>query len=73
MKIHQTLHRDPLLSGLANNGQARIAGSDDPKALQEIRGELETFVCRGKFADALRRILERFLTRLDASRQDAVW
>ena len=73
MKIHQTLDRDPLQVRLANNGQARITRGDDAKAMREIRAELETFVCRGKFADALQRILERYLANLDASRQDAVW
>ena len=41
--------------------------------MRELRDELETFVCRGRFADALQRILERYLTNLDGSRQDAVW
>ena len=73
MKIHELLDRDPLQVRLANNGQARITGGEDPKVMQELREELETFVCRGKFADALQRILERYLANLDASRQDAVW
>ena len=73
MKIHELLDRDPLQVRLANNGQARITGGEDPKVMQELREELETFVCRGKFADALQRILERYLANIDASRQDAVW
>ncbi len=73
MKIHELLDRDPLRVGLANNGQARITAGTDPKVMRELRAELETFVCRGKFADALQRILERYLANLDASRQDAVW
>ena len=73
MKIHELLDRDPLHVRLANNGQARITGGEDPKVMRELRDELETFVCRGRFADALQRILERYVTNLDASRQDAVW
>ena len=73
MKIHELLDRDPLEVGLANNGQARITGGDDPMVMRELRAELETFVCKGKFADALRRILERYLSSLDATKQDAVW
>ena len=73
MNIHELLDRDPLHVRLANNGQARITGGEDPKVLRELRDELETFVCRGRFADALQRILERYVTNLDASRQDAVW
>ena len=73
MKIHELLDRDPLRVGLANNGQARITGGTDPSVMRELRAELETFVCTGRFADALQRILERYLAHLDAPRQDAVW
>ncbi len=72
-KIHELLDRDPLQVGLANNGQARITQERDERTMRELRAELETFVCKGQFADALERILERYLTQLDASRQDAVW
>ena len=73
MKIHELLDRDPLQVRLANNGQARITGGTDPRVMRELRAELETFVCTGRFADALQRILERYLAHLDAPRQDAVW
>ena len=73
MKIHELLDRDPLRVRLANNGQARITGGTAPKVMRELRAELETFVCTGRFADALQRILERYLAHLDAPRQDAVW
>ena len=73
MKIHELLDRDPLHASLANNGQTRITQGRDERILRELRAELETFVCKGQFADALERILERYLGNLDASRQDAVW
>ena len=73
MKIHELLDRDPLRVGLANNGQARIAQGRDERVMRELRAELETFVCKGQFADALERILERYLGNFDGSRQDAVW
>ena len=73
MRIHELLDRDPLEIRLANSGQARISAGDDPRIMRELRAELETFVCRGRFAGALERILERYLANLDASRQDAVW
>ena len=72
-KIHQLLDRDPLQAGLANNGQARIVQGSDERIMRELRAELETFVCKGQFADALERILERYLGNFDDSRQDAVW
>ena len=73
MKIHELLDRDPLRVGLANNGQARITAGRDSQVMRELRAELETFVCKGQFADALQRILEGYLARLDSSRQDGVW
>ena len=73
MKILELLDRDPLRIGLANNGQARITPGRDKRVMRELRAELETFVCKGQFADALERILERYLANLDSSRQDAVW
>ena len=73
MKIHELLDRDPLRVGLANNGQARITAGQDSQVMRELRAELESFVCKGQFADALERILEGYLAKLDASRQDAVW
>ena len=73
MKIHQLLDRDPLRVNLANNGQARIAQGRDERMMRELRAELETFVCKGQFADALERILDRYLQSFDATRQDAVW
>ena len=73
MKILELLDRDPLRIGLANNGQARITPGRDKRVMRELRAELETFVCKGQFADALQRILNRYLANLDSSRQDAVW
>lgn len=73
MKIHEALTRDPRLFRLANDGQARIGQSHDDRTHAELRAELETFVCDGRFSDALQRILEAYLTNLDAARQESVW
>ncbi len=73
MRIHETLVRDPRHFTLANSGQARITDQDDEKARAELRAELETFVCDGQFGEALDRILDRYLSHLDGSRQEAVW
>ena len=71
-KIHELLERDPRTSVLANKGQARIA--DAETVLEgEDRAELETFVCDGRVADGLQRILERFLTDVGGMRQEAAW
>jgi hypothetical protein len=73
MKIYETLTRDPRKSGLANSGQARITSATDEKALQELKAELETFVCDGQYGDAIERILTSYLRQLDRPRQDSAW
>lgn len=73
MKVHQLLDRDPRASALANGGQARITASADARATEELRAELETFVCDGQYGDALERILRSYLTQLDRPRQNAAW
>lgn len=73
MKIHEVLDRDPRTARLANNGQARIADVADAPALEELRAEIETFVCDGQFGDALQRILDRYLANLGTPKQDSAW
>ena len=73
MKIYEVLDRDPRTARLANNGQARIADTADESAREELRAELETFVCDGQFGDALQRILDRYLANLGTPKQDSAW
>ena len=73
MKIHETLDRDPRTARLANDGQARISDAADARAADELRAELETFVCEGQFGDALQRILDRYLASLEHARQPSAW
>ena len=73
MKIYEVLDRDPRTARLANNGQARISDITDGPALEELRAEIETFVCDGQFGDALQRILDRYLANLGTPKQDSAW
>ena len=73
MKIHETLDRDPRTARLANDGQARIGGAAGAGADDELRAELETFVCEGQFGDALQRMLDRYLAHLGRARQQSAW
>ena len=73
MNIHDVLDRDPRTARLANNGQARIVEARDAPALDELRAELEMFVCDGQFGEALQRILDRYLANLGTPKQDSAW
>jgi hypothetical protein len=73
MKIHDILLRDPAEFPLINQGQARISDESDPKAREELRGELSTFVCEGQFSDGLMRILRSFLENIGRTSQKGVW
>lgn len=72
-KIHALLERDPRTTELANKGQARIGEAPDATEDEALRAELETFVCDGRFADGLTRILERFVADFGPKRQEAAW
>lgn len=72
MKVSDVLLRDPAQHPLVNNGQARIADASD-RALQELEGELRTFVCEGQYADGIQSILESFLKDRNRTSQRAAW
>jgi len=72
-QIFQTLQRDPRVSPLANNGQARITTLDDENARRELEGELSTFVCDGQYGQAMERILQSYLSQQGQARQNAAW
>jgi hypothetical protein len=73
MKIGEILQRDPAAHGLVNQGQARITDRAGEKELQELRGELSTFVCEGQFADGIQKILRSFLDNLGRTSQKGAW
>lgn len=71
MKIKDILQRDPT-SPLVNQGQARIAG-EEGAALNELRGELSSFVCEGQYAAGIQTILESFLRNQGKTSQQCAW
>lgn len=71
--INEILQRDPAANGLVNQGQARIADRTGEKELQELRGEISTFVCEGHFADGMQRILRSYLDNLGRTSQKGGW
>lgn len=69
-----TFHKDPADYRLANQGVAKIQFPPAADAVQTLRGELETFVCDGAYADGLARILEAFLGSVSkGGSAPAVW
>lgn len=74
MLIKDILLRDPSTHGLVNNGQARISNEDDDgKVMNELRGELSTFVCEGQYADGIQKILSSFLRNQNQTSQRGAW
>src|SRR5262249_31326069 len=67
--IADLLDRDPRGQRLVNNGQARLSDTSE----DEDRGELRTFVCEGRDADGITRIVESFCRDLGKSSQQAAW
>lgn len=73
MKIKDTLQRDPAVHPLVNQGQARISDSRSERTQAELRGELETFVCEGQYADGIQKIVRSFLDNLGKTSQRGAW
>src|SRR5258705_3693737 len=73
MKIKDTLQRDPASHPLVNQGQARIPDSGDARTQAELRGELETFVCEGQYADGIQKIIRSFLDNSSKTSQRGAW
>jgi hypothetical protein len=73
MKIKDVLLRDPAANPLVNQGQARIADKTNERVLNELKGELSTFVCEGQFADGMERIVSSFLGNLNRTSQKGAW
>ncbi len=67
--IADLLDRDPRGQRLVNNGQARLSDTNE----EEDRGELRAFVCEGRYADGMTRILESFCRDLGKTSQQAAW
>lgn len=73
MKIKDVLQRDPAVHPLVNQGQARISDSRNERAQAELRGELETFVCEGQYADGIQKIVRSFLDNHGKTSQRGAW
>lgn len=73
MKIKDVLQRDPATHPLVNQGQARISDSRNVLALEELRGELSTFVCEGQYAEGVQKIVRSFLDSLGKTSQRGAW
>ncbi len=54
------LAHDPASFRLADGGVAKVSFPPEPEQKAILREQLQTFVCEGAYADALRRMLEAF-------------
>jgi hypothetical protein len=72
MKITDILQRDPA-EPLVNQGQARIVDRATEKTIQELKGELSSFICEGQFAEGIEKILSSFLANFGHTSQKAAW
>ena len=73
MKIKDVLQRDPAVHPLINQGQVRITDRQNEHAMQELHGELSTFVCEGQYADGIQKIIRSFLDNLGRTNQRGAW
>src|SRR5438067_8439216 len=73
VKIKDVLQRDPSTFPLVNQGQARIVDSHNEKALEELRGELSTFVCEGQYDEGVQKIIRSYLDSIGKTNQKASW
>lgn len=64
---------DPESYRIANQGVAKTSFPPSPEALDTLRGELETFVCDGHYADGLEKILTAYLANAGRGSAPAVW
>ncbi len=72
MKNRELFVRDPSIA-LINNGQARISEGYTEQEKAVLRDELSHFVCEGKYADGIIRMLESFLGAMSGNQQPAAW
>jgi len=71
---HELFNRDPRTANLANDGQARLVSeSENARAAEMLRYELEHFVCEGQYAKGMQRIFSSFLENLGSNAQRAAW
>lgn len=73
MNIKDVLQRDPAVHPIINQGQARIADRQNERAIQELHGELSTFVCEGQYADGIQKIIRSFIDNLGRTNQRGAW
>ena len=73
MNITDVLLRNPATHPLINQGQARLTDHDGERALEELRGELASFVCEGQYAEGIQKIVRSFIDNLGRTNQRCAW
>ena len=74
IKNREVFDKDIDTFSLENQGVAKVDEALDDQQLQTLRFELETFVCNGRYAKEMERVLDAFLKNLaNAAEQPGVW
>ena len=73
MNIADVLLRNPATHPLINQGQARLTDHDEERGLEELRGELASFVCEGQYAEGIQKIVRSFIDNLGRTNQRCAW
>src|SRR5271165_3575616 len=60
MLNREVLARDPASYQLADGGVAKVSFPPDAEQKVILREQLQTFVCKGAYAEGIRRILDAF-------------
>lgn len=73
MLNRELFNSDPRTIIWKNHGVAKVDGSKFVENLDELKFELQHFVCEGQYQKGLEKILRNYLGHLDQDEQKAVW
>jgi len=73
MLNRELFNSDPRTIIWKNHGVAKVDGNKFVENLDELKFELQHFVCEGQYQKGLEKILRNYLGHLDQDEQKAVW
>ncbi len=73
LKNKDVFQSDPSTYRLVNQGVAKLEVPPPASKLETLKGELQTFVCDGQYAEGLAKILDAYLAGIGRGVAPAVW